>query len=154
MQYFLDRSNANAQKRSKILSPEILSTLCEMGHADTIVLGDANFPAKTCAKQGEGVYIRMDGISIVPLLRAILSLIPLDYSKKPIKLMKPDRDVQGGIWKDYISEINKSDKRGEDCIEYLKRDEFYEESKKAFCVVQTGETAIYANIIIQKGVIE
>ena len=137
-----------------VLSPQLLAVLCEMGHADTIVLGDANFPAKACAKRGNCKYIRADGIGTVPLLRAILSLMPCDYSEKPIKLMKPDRDVVVDIWREYIAGIDKAEPRGEACIEYLDRNDFYVEAEKAFCVVQTGETAIYANIIVQKGVIE
>lgn len=137
-----------------IISPQLLAILCEMGHADTIVLGDANFPGKTCAKHGNCTYIRADGIGTVPLLQAILELMPLDYSDKPVKLMQPDRDVTVDIWQEYIAEIQKADSRGEACIKYVKRNDYYAESEKAFCVVQTGETAIYANIIITKGIIE
>ena len=137
-----------------IISPQLLAILCEMGHADTIVLGDANFPAKTCAKRGNCAYIRADGIGTTELLKAILTLMPLDYCDKPVKLMKPDRGVTVDIWQEYISEIKKADSRGEECIEYIERDDYYAESEKAFCVVQTGDTAIYANIIITKGVIE
>ena len=138
----------------RVLSPQLLSVLCEMGHADTIVLGDANFPAKAIADQGNAVYIRADGMGVSELLKAILTLVPLDYSEKPIKLMQPDRDVEVKIWEAYKREICSADNRGEAVIEYLERYDFYEHSKKAFCVVQTGETAIYANIIIQKGVVE
>jgi len=137
-----------------ILSPKLLAILCEMGHADTIVLGDGNFPAKTCARHGNCEYIRADGIGTVELMKAILRFIPLDYCDKPIKLMAPDRDVTVDIWNTYKDIINKVESRGEKVIEYLKRDHFYDQAQKSFCIVQTGESAIYANVIIQKGVIE
>ena len=137
-----------------VLSPELLAVLCEMGHADMIVLGDGNFPSKTYAKRGDCTYIRADGIGTLPLLNAVLSVIPLDYCEKPIKLMKPDRDVEVAIWEEYKQEIKKADSRGEAVIDYLERFDFYKEAQKSFCIVQTGETAIYANIILQKGVVE
>ena len=43
----------------KILSPELLKVLCEMGHGDRIVIGDGNFPAETMGKNA--IVIRMDG---------------------------------------------------------------------------------------------
>ncbi len=33
-----------------ILTPELLKILMEMGHGDTIVIGDGNFPAASIAK--------------------------------------------------------------------------------------------------------
>ena len=58
----------------KILSPELLKVLCEMGHGDEIVIGDANFPSQTFGKR----VIRADGLSGTELLDAILKMIPLD----------------------------------------------------------------------------
>ena len=46
------------------------------------------------------------------------------------------------------------DPRGAAAIGAYERFAFYEEAKKAFCIVQTGETAVYANLILQKGVIQ
>jgi len=138
----------------RVLSPQLLAALAEMGHADTIVLGDANFPARTCTKANDAVYIRLDGVGVTELLKAILQLMPLDYSAKPAMLMQPDRDVDVPIWQDFYKALKQADDRGEDMVEQLARNDFYAAAKKAFCVVQTGETAIYANIILQKGVVE
>lgn len=138
----------------KILSPELLSALCEMGHADTIVLGDGNFAGSTFAKQGKCKLIRADGIGVSALLDAILQLVPCDYSATPIMLMKPDRDVKVGIWDEYKAIVAKHEPRGTTVIGYYERFDFYEAARKAYCIVQTGEEAIYANVIIQKGVIE
>ena len=35
----------------------------------------------------------------------------------------------------------------------LERFEFYKQAKEAYAVVHTGETALYGNIILQKGVL-
>ena len=71
----------------KLLSPELLKVLCEMGHSDRIVLGDGNFPAETMGKNAK--VIRYDGQDIPALLDAILTVFPLDaYVEQPVQLME------------------------------------------------------------------
>lgn len=141
-----------------ILSPELLATLCEMGHSDVIVLGDANFPGKRFAHEGNCKFLRADGISGTALLEAILQVIPTDsYADTPVMLMQTmecDKDLDIPIWKDYEAIVAEHDPRGKSAVGYLERFTFYEAAKKAYCIVQTGETQIYANVIIQKGVIK
>lgn len=141
-----------------ILSPELLATLCEMGHSDVIVLGDANFPGKRFAHEGNCKFLRADGISGTALLEAILQVIPTDsYADTPVMLMQTmecDKDLEIPIWKDYEAIVAEHDPRGKSAVGYLERFTFYEAAKKAYCIVQTGETQIYANVIIQKGVIK
>ena len=70
----------------KILSPELLKVLCEMGHSDRLVIADGNFPAQTMGKNG--IVIRMDGHGACELLEAILEVFPLDtYVEHPMNLM-------------------------------------------------------------------
>lgn len=142
----------------KLLSPEILSTLCEMGHGDVVVIGDANFPAKRFAKEGNCKFLRADGISGTALLDAILSVIPCDaYVEHPVKLMQTmecDRDLKVPIWDAYKGIVAQHDVRGAKAIGFADRFGFYDEAKKAYCIIQSGEEAIYANVMIQKGVIK
>ncbi len=141
-----------------ILSPELLATLCEMGHSDVIVLGDANFPGKRFAHEGNCKFLRADGLSGTALLEAILKVIPTDsYTPSPVMLMQTmecDKDLEIPIWKEYETIVEKEDPRGTSAVGYLERFAFYEAAKKAYCIVQTGESAIYANVMIQKGVIK
>ena len=58
----------------KILSPQLVKVLMEMGHGDEIVIADANFPSSSVSSN----VIRADGLSGVDLLDAILKLFPLD----------------------------------------------------------------------------
>ncbi|MCE5189198.1 MAG: fucose isomerase [Eubacteriales bacterium] len=142
----------------KLLSPELLATLCEMGHSDVIVLGDANFPGKRFAHEGNCKFLRADGISGTDLLEAVLSVIPADaYAETPVQLMQTmdcDRDLEIPIWKEYEAIVARHDARGARAVGFLERFAFYEAAKKSYCIVQTGETAIYANVMIQKGVIK
>ncbi len=132
-----------------ILSPELLKILMEMGHGDEIVIADGNFPAATMAKR----LIRLDGHGVCEVLSAVLKLFPLDtYDDKPVGLMEvvPGDNVQPKIWDDYAKIIKES---GES-FEFIERYDFYERAQNAFAVVATSESALYANIILKKGVIE
>ncbi len=138
----------------KIISPELLKVLCEMGHSDTIVIADGNFPAESMGKNA--IVIRADGHGATEILDAVLKLFPLDtYVQKPVSLMEvmPGDTVETPIWDEYTEVISKYDSRGKDCIGTIERFAFYEEAKKAYAIIATGESALYANIILQKGVI-
>ena len=140
----------------KILSPELLKVLAEMGHSDRIVIADGNFPAESMGKNA--IVIRADGHGIPELLDAILQVFPLDsYTEKPAVLMQlMDRDVgkvETPIWDEYKRIIAKHDDRGADALGTIDRFDFYEEAKKCYAIIATGESAIYANIMLQKGVI-
>ena len=138
----------------KIISPELLKVLCEMGHSDTIVIADGNFPAESMGKNAK--VIRCDGHGGAELLDAILQLFPLDtYVEKPVSLMEvmAGDPVETPIWDEYKSIIAKYDDRGADTVANIERFAFYEEAKKAYAIIATGESALYANVILQKGVI-
>lgn len=135
---------------SKLVSPQLLKTLCEMGHGDEIVIADANFPSET---NGQRV-IRADGIGGVEMLDAVLSLIPLDtYAEENFLLMQTTQgDPTPTIWEEYFTVANARDdnlRAGN-----LERFAFYERAKNAYAVIATGEGAVYANIILKKGVIK
>ena len=135
-----------------MLSPELLKVLCEMGHSDTIVIADGNFPAETMGKNG--IVLRMDGHGVPEILKAVLEVFPLDsYVDSPVSLMErcegDTADVS--IWKKYDELVAAADPRGARIIRRLERFEFYEEAKKAYCIIATSETSQYANVILQKG---
>jgi len=137
-----------------ILSPELLKVLCEMGHSDTIVIADGNFPSETIGK--DAIVIRADGHGVPEILEAILKVFPLDtYVEKPVSLMQvmPGDNVKTPIWDVYKKIVSESDDRGDRVFAEVERFEFYERAKNAYAVIATGETAIYANIMLQKGVV-
>lgn len=137
-----------------ILSPELLKVLCEMGHSDRIVIGDGNFPAESMGK--DAIVIRCDGHGVPELLDAILQVMPLDtYVEKPMNLMEvmPGDPVETPIWDTYKEIVAKHDKRGAACVGNIERSQFYEEAKKAYAIIATGESAVYANVMLQKGVV-
>ncbi|MEI7846716.1 MAG: L-fucose mutarotase [Chloroflexota bacterium] len=134
-----------------IVSPELIKILMEMGHGDEIVIADGNFPAAANAQR----LVRSDGIGGSALLDAILSLFPLDgYVEQPAALMEvvSGDPYKPTIWDEYRQIVRQYEpKFGE--FEYVERYAFYERARKAYAIVASSEKALYANIILKKGVI-
>ena len=137
---------------SKIVSPELVKVLCEMGHGDEIVIADGDFPSENFGKR----VIRADGISGTAMLDACLQLIPLDTYSDPnfilMQLMDCDKGrINPVIWEEYKKIASSHDANVR--VGNIDRFEFYERAKNAYAVIATGEAAVYANIILKKGVI-
>ena len=136
-----------------ILTPELLKVLMEMGHGDRIVIGDGNFPHASIAK--DSILVRLDGHGAAEVLDAILALLPLDtYVEAPVSLMEvvPGDPVETPIWGEFEKIVEKHQPGTK--IGHIERFQFYEEARKCYAVISTGETALYANVILQKGVVK
>ena len=137
-----------------ILSPELLKILCEMGHGDELILADGNFPAESVGKNAR--VIRLDGHGVPEVLDAVLALIPLDkYTEKPAALMEvvPGDPIVPVIWDEYRAILAKHGENP-DAVENMERFAFYERAKHAYAIIATGEAAVYANILLKKGVVQ
>jgi L-fucose mutarotase len=139
------------KKIPKLLSPELVHVLMEMGHGDELVLADANYPGHSLHSK----VLRCDGVGIPELLDAILELLPLDhYVEHQVAFMSV---VEGDstvpeIWSTYETILSKHDDVA--TVEYEKRFDFYDRSKRSYAIVVTGEEALYGNVILKKGVIK
>lgn len=136
---------------SPLLSPDLLHALASMGHGDTVVIADANFPAASMGQRS----VRLDGVCATKTLEAVLSLLPLDtFITDPAKTMQVvgDPETVPDIVQEFQTLIDtKADAPAQ--ISTLDRFAFYEASKAAYLIIQTGETRLYGNIILTKGVI-
>ena len=144
-----------------ILSPELLKVLCEMGHTDEITIADGNFPGHSFGKP----VIRLDGHGVPEILDAILQVFPLDtYPDRngemhgPCVLMSLEPQDVGKlktpIWDQYKKIVAKYDERGAGAFEEINKWKFYDQTReKSCCVIMTSEKALYANIILRKGVV-
>ena len=83
----------------KIIPPELLKILCEMGHGDEIVIADGNFPAASMGKR----VVYLCGHGGCEVLSAVLKLFPLDTYQKPLYLMAktPGDPTPTPIWQEY-----------------------------------------------------
>lgn len=134
-----------------ILSPDLLHAIASMGHGDLIVLGDANFPATSMGQRS----LRLDGISATDALAALLKLFPLDsfVPDRAITMqVVGDPDAVPDIQTEFQAILDREADNPAP-IQTLERFAFYDRAKTAFVIVQTGETRLYGNIILSKGVI-
>jgi len=134
------------------ISPDLMHALMSMGHGDEIVIADGNFPAASNAR----LLIRADGHGVCDILRAVAQFFPLDTFVEDNAVVMAVTDPEASepsIWNDFRSIL--SDAEGHEVrLSVVERFKFYERSRKAFCIVATSETAIYANIILKKGVVQ
>ena len=134
-----------------ILSPELLKVLMEMGHGDELCLADGNFPAAAWAKR----LVRLDGHGVPVLLEAVLRYLPLDtFVDHPVAVMQTADGRRPPVWDEYEAAIGKHESAAfGNGFEVVERFAFYERAKQCYAIVATGETALYANVILKKGVI-
>ncbi|NBC28999.1 MAG: fucose isomerase [Spirochaetes bacterium] len=134
-----------------ILSPELLKILMEMGHGDELCIGDGNFPAANYGRR----LVRLDGHGVPHILDAVMQLFPLDtFVEKPVYVMEVVDKTQSAppIWKEYAEIIRRYEPSWTD-FQQIERFAFYEQATRAYAIVATGEGALYANLILKKGVI-
>ncbi|WP_428376503.1 RbsD/FucU family protein [Lichenicoccus sp.] len=133
-----------------LLTPGLLHTMASMGHGDRIAIVDANFPGASNAQR----LHELPGLDAGSVLRAVLSLLPLDdFVPDPAVTMQVVGDA-GTIpeaVQDFTVILGAHDAPAPTTVE---RFAFYELAKSAYAIVQTGETRLYGNIIIAKGVIK
>ena len=135
---------------SPLLGPDLLATLHRMGHGDEIVLADAHFPGESVGR----LVLRADGVDVAPLLDAILPLFVLDpYVEAPLAMMAavPGDVLDPAVEAAYRAAVDRHQPEAP-VIERIERFAFYERAREAFCVVMTGDTAKYGNLILKKGV--
>jgi len=133
-----------------ILGPELLAILRAMGHGDDIAIVDANFPATSSAKR----LVRADGVDAPRMVRAVLSVLPLDtfVPNAAFRMAVVDRpDEIPPITKEFAALLAASGYQGE--IEPIERFAYYERAKNAYAIVATGERRYWGNLILKKGAI-
>jgi L-fucose mutarotase len=138
------------------LTAEVLYVLRAMGHGDTLVLSDTNFPADSIARQTTyGELLRMDNLTCGQAAQSILSLFPLDtfvddFAGRMEVVGAPDRiePVQAEVQ----AAIDAAEGRPRPMIG-IERFDFYDRAKQAYAVIQTGERRFYGCFIFRKGVI-
>ncbi len=133
-----------------VLGPDLLALLRAMGHGDEIVVADANFPAAANARR----LVRADGIDAVRLVRAITALMPLDdfAPAAAFRMAVVDApETVPPITADFADALADAGYIGP--IEAVERQAFYAHAREAFAIVASGETRLYGNLILKKGVV-
>ena len=129
-----------------LLEGEILSRLFKMGHGDSILIADANYPADAHARH----IISLPGTTSPEVLEAIRSVIPADaYDGPSVSLMKSEETTLLAVQKQLVEASSVPDER----VELVERFAFYEKANGAYLTIRTGETRTYANALLRKGVV-
>lgn len=134
-----------------VISPQLLLILMEMGHGDELVIADGNYPAAANARR----LVRADGHGALELVEAILKFLPVDTFVPDVAVVMQPVDPtqeQPPIWSQFSGLLRASEGR-EIPLTQIERGPFYQRSREAFAIVATGETALYANLILKKGVV-
>ncbi len=138
------------------LNAEVLYALRAMGHGDTLVIADTNFPSDSIARQTVlGELLRMDNLTCAEVVEAVLSVLPLDtfvddFAGRMEVVGAPDKvePVQAEVQ----AKINAAEGRVREMIS-IEWFDFYDRAREAYAVIQTGERRFYGCFIFRKGVI-
>ena len=138
------------------LNAEVLAALRAMGHGDTLVVADTNFPSDSIARQTVlGRLLRMDNLTCAQAMNAILSVLPLDTFVDDFAgrmAVVGDAKAVPEVQREVQVEIDQAEGRSRPMIG-IERFDFYERAKTAYAVIQTGERRFYGCFILRKGVI-
>ena len=138
------------------LGADVLWCLRAMGHGDTVIIADTNFPAESVARQTVmGRLLTMQNLNTAQAIQAILTVLPLDtfvpdFAARmevvgdPTAIPPAQAEVQ--------DVIDAAEGRSRPMVP-VERFAFYDLAKAAFAVIQTGETRFYGCIMLRKGVI-
>lgn len=138
------------------LNADVLHALRSMGHGDTLVVSDMNFPSDSIARQTRlGTLLHMDNVSSARAIKAILSLLPLDTPLQPsagrMEIMGAPHEIPP-VQAEVQVEIDRAEGRVSPMYG-IERFAFYEQAKNAYCVITTGEERFYGCFLFTKGVI-
>ena len=134
-----------------LLTPDLLHALGSMGHGDEIAVVDANFPAAGLARR----LIRLDGVDAPRALAAVLTLLPLDdFVPAPLTTMAVvgEPGAVPPLVREFVALAQRSAGHEVAAIA-VERGAFYERARAAYAVVVTGETRLYGNVLLRKGVL-
>jgi L-fucose mutarotase len=138
-----------------LLNADVLQALRAMGHGDDLIIADTNFPSDSVARQTVlGKLLRVDATA-AEVVKAVLSVFPLDTfvndaAARMEIVGKPDEIPP--VQKEVQKEIDAAEGKPWPMIS-IERYAFYERSKKAYCVIQTGERRFYGCFAFRKGVV-
>lgn len=133
-----------------LLGPELLAVLRAMGHGDEIAIVDGNYPAAEHARR----LVRADGHGLLPVIEAVLSVLPLDRSVEVavFRASQNNDPAQRGDIHDAIDALIGRKAPGMQVVA-LPGEAIYARIRAAHAIVATSEMSLFANVILRKGVI-
>ena len=138
-----------------LLNADVLQALRAMGHGDDLIIADTNFPSDSVARQTVlGKLLRIDATA-AEVVKAVLSVMPLDTfvndAAARMEIVGKPNEIPP-VQKEVQKEIDAAEGKPWPMIS-IERYAFYERSRKAYCVIQTGERRFYGCFAFRKGVV-
>ncbi len=136
-----------------LLNADVLYALRAMGHGDDLIISDTNFPADSVARETVlGEVLRIDRPA-AEVIRAVLSVYPIDTfvddaAARMEVVGEPDTILP--VMEEVQAEVTAVS--GPKMIG-IERFSFYDRSKQAYAVIQSGERRFYGCFALRKGVI-
>jgi L-fucose mutarotase len=127
---------------SPLLGPDLLHTMRAMGHGDEIALVDGNYPAAEHARR----LIRADGIHLLPMLRAMLKLFPVEAAYRAALNNDP---AQRGVIHHALDDLASTSAQGF-TMTPLAGEQLYPRIRSAYAIIATSEPELFANVILRK----
>jgi L-fucose mutarotase len=140
----------------RLLTPDLLQVLAEMGHGDDLAVVDANFPAASVARgTAFGRPLYLPGVTLAEAVEAVLSLFPLDsFVDHAVRRMETDKGPED--LPPVQKEVQVVVDAAEGChlpLGSLPRFAFYEAARASYAVVQTGEQRWWGDVLLKMGAI-
>lgn len=132
-----------------LLVPGLLSALAEMGHGDVLAVVDRNFPAHSCGRR----VVELPGADATEVLRAVLTLLPVDEFQEPAAWhMLQDDGEDGPAAASVRAALHTAEQRPVG-FAGVERKAFYDLARAAYCTVRTADARPYACFLVAKGVV-
>ena len=125
-----------------LLTGPLLAHLDAMGHSDAVVLADAHFPAHRLGTR----VLDLPGVATPDLMAAIRTVVPLDDAPAVDLMATPDGE-RLPVQEELVAAAGTGD------VRFIDRFAFYDAAAPAYLIVRTGETRVYGNAILRKGVV-
>lgn len=129
-------------RKTKLLNSQISSVISEMGHTDTLAIGDCGLPIPKDVKR-----IDLAIIKNLPTFMDTIKAVLLELEIEEVTLAVETAEVSKKLYEEIEKEI------GDVRINFVSHEQLKEDLKECRAVIRTGEQTPYANIILKSGVV-
>jgi L-fucose mutarotase len=137
-----------AMLKTTLLHPGIVSALGRAGHGSTVLISDGNYPHSTGTRPGADLVflnLRPGLVAVDDILGAVLTAVPVESAF----VMRPDEGPEPDIFPVFRSHLDPV------ALNPLERFAFYDKAREPdlALAIASGDTRLYANIILTIGVV-
>ena len=129
-------------KKSELLNAPLSSVIAEMGHTDSLAIGDCGLPIPTETRR-----IDLALKKGVPSFLDTLAVVLTELCVEKVVMATEIKEVSPALHEQILSMLGDTV-----MVEYVPHEQFKLKTRSCKAVVRTGECTSYANIILYSGV--